>query len=419
MKQNKKKMIGIFGYFGAWNLGDEAVVGVLIQNIRKRWPDAEIHAICLNPDNAQSQHGITGLPLRRLGRAKTENPIDTRTDAPQSLWRRMLIKVIRRLSVIAPEELVFITQSMYRLRDFDMLVVGGSGQLIDNEGGPWNHPYNHFKWSLMAKLLGIRFVFMSVGAGPIQTKLGKYFLRHSLSMATYRSFRDNYSKDLVEGIGVQGKNEVYPDQAFCIEPNGLSRENERKHSRTIVGIAPIAYCDPRHWSEHKQETFVQYRDKLTEFVQRLLEKECGVVFFHTQVHGDDVVVDEIMATLAAKCSKKALKNVTVHPVSWYPDAFKAIAKTDIVVASRFHAVIFSYVLSRPVLGISYDPKIDNVMAAIGQGGNVLNIETFEVDELIKRFEILNKRRQKVKVGIQEKVRDYRAQLQRQYDVVLQ
>ncbi len=401
------KKIAIFGYFGAGNLGDEAVVGVLLKNIRKRHPNVEIVGICLDPENTTKYHGISAFPLRRLPRKNSIGVIDTSA----SVFKR----IARRLSVIMPSELIFLIQSYRRLKGFDLVIVGGSGQLVDNEGGPLNHPYNHFKWSCLARLVGARFMFLSVGAGPLFTDLGKWFIKRSLLMASYRSFRDNYSKELVESFGVKEHNIVCPDQAFSIDVD--SKISEQKHKKLVVGVAPIAYLDPRHWPEIDPARYWEYVEKMAAFTEWLIKSNHHVLFFHTQVNGDDLVIPDIKKVLAKKSSINIEENISEHPVHWFTEAFDAIAKTDYIVASRFHAIIFSYVMNRPSVGVSYDRKINNAMASVGQSDFALDIRTFTVDELIEKFIALKGQTEEAQKKIKTNVEQFRKQLEQQYDNV--
>ncbi|MDP1676609.1 MAG: polysaccharide pyruvyl transferase family protein [Bacteroidota bacterium] len=401
------KKIAIFGYFGAGNLGDEAVVGVLLKKIKKRHPNIEIVGICLDPENTTKHHGISAFPLRRLPKKNRTGVNDTST----SFFRR----IARRMSVILPSELIFLVQSYKRLKGIDLVIVGGSGQLVDNEGGPLNHPYNHFKWSCLTRLVGAQFMFLSVGAGPLFTDLGKWFIKKSLLMASYRSFRDDYSKKLVEGFGVKENNIVCPDQAFSIDVD--VKALEQKHKKIVVGVAPIAYLDPRHWPEIDPARYREYVEKMASFTEWLVKTNHHVLFFHTQVNGDDLVIPDIKKVLAKKSSINLEEDISEHPVQWFTDAFDAIAKTDYVVASRFHAIIFSYVMSRPSVGVSYDRKINNAMASVGQSDFALDIRSFTVDELIEKFIALKCQTDEAQEKIKTNVEQFRKQLEQQYDHV--
>jgi polysaccharide pyruvyl transferase WcaK-like protein len=71
-----------------------------------------------------------------------------------------------------------------------MLVVPGTGLLTDAYGLLSWGPYNMFKWSLAAKLRCCKLVFVSVGAGPIYSALGRWLVKSALSLADFRSYRD-------------------------------------------------------------------------------------------------------------------------------------------------------------------------------------------------------------------------------------
>src|SRR5580692_8203899 len=66
---SQPKKIGIFGHVGTQNLGDETIIAAVIQNIRLRYPDAEIRAFTFNPEDTNLRHGIASFPIRRLNGA--------------------------------------------------------------------------------------------------------------------------------------------------------------------------------------------------------------------------------------------------------------------------------------------------------------------------------------------------------------
>src|SRR5277367_1067126 len=73
---SQPKKIGIFGHVGTQNLGDETIIAAVIQNIRLRYPDAEIRAFTFNPQDTNLRHGITSFPIRRLnGAARPEGSL--------------------------------------------------------------------------------------------------------------------------------------------------------------------------------------------------------------------------------------------------------------------------------------------------------------------------------------------------------
>jgi hypothetical protein len=58
---------------------------------------------------------------------------------------------------------------------------------------------------------------------------------------------------------------------------------------------------------------------------------------------------------------------------------------DFIITPKFHGVIFSHLLTKPVIALSYHPKIDDLMRAVGHSRYCLDIEHFAVDSLIETF----------------------------------
>jgi polysaccharide pyruvyl transferase WcaK-like protein len=79
------------------------------------------------------------------------------------------------------------------------------------------------------------------------------------------------------------------------------------------------------------------------------------------------------------------ERVDVPPVASFDGLTAALSLVDVVVASRFHGIIFSFLLDRPVLGLSYYRKTEDLMADMGQRDYVLAIRGLELGTLIERF----------------------------------
>ena len=88
---------------------------------------------------------------------------------------------------------------------------------------------------------------------------------------------------------------------------------------------------------------------------------------------------------------------------------------DFVVTSRFHGVIFSHVLSKPVIALSYLPKIEDLMRTVGHDRYCLEIEHFDADSLIERFKSLVEERDALTLLFREKSEAYSRVLQRDFD----
>ena len=82
--------------------------------------------------------------------------------------------------------------------------------------GPWAHPYSFLSWAFLARMTRTKVIALSIGSERLNRRLGKTFCKWALSMANYRSFRDRYSRDTMEALGLKGDNPVFPDQGFAL-----------------------------------------------------------------------------------------------------------------------------------------------------------------------------------------------------------
>src|SRR6185503_620911 len=207
--------IGLIDHMGYGNLGDAATQDAIMQNIKLRIPDVDFIGFSLNPEDTKSRHNIPCYSI------KWWHPgLGSQAGDPQhaSKWSSLKSR-LKQVPVLSAFQYVshFLHevrhwwQSFRVIRSLDSLVFAGGGQLGELWRGPWEHPYNVFKFSLLAKLSGKELIFLNVGAGPLKSRLGKFFVRSAVSMADYASFRDIESNNLIRTIGVTRQTHVSHD----------------------------------------------------------------------------------------------------------------------------------------------------------------------------------------------------------------
>jgi hypothetical protein len=55
--------MGLLGPFGLGNLGDASTQDVMIFNIRKRFPEAQIYGFSIDPADTEKRHRIPSFPI--------------------------------------------------------------------------------------------------------------------------------------------------------------------------------------------------------------------------------------------------------------------------------------------------------------------------------------------------------------------
>jgi polysaccharide pyruvyl transferase WcaK-like protein len=433
---HRARRIGIFGHVGNKNLGDEAIIAAVIQNIKRRRPEAQIYGFTLNPEDTENRHKITAFQIQRhRGLRRNVNELTTSkisqglTSASERVKSK--IKSIRVVYVLlrgmkrswdifwgSLAEVRFLVQCYRNLKGIDLLIIAGSQQLIDYIGGPWEHSYTVFKWVLLAKSVKAKVAFVSVGAGPIRSSLGKCFVRNSLLLASYRSYRDETSRRLAETLGISGQNTVFPDLVYSLQIDLPSTNSLSHESPPIVGINPVPFFDEQHWLGANPREYAIYISKLAIFALWLIQRGYRILFFPTQLRLDPPVITDIKNLMHANSNGYLEQKIFEKPIYSFDDLVSAIRMTNIVVATRFHGIIIPFVLNRPVLGIAYQKKTIDLMAQMGQSEYVVDIHSFDADSLKARFMLLESRSEKIKEEIEHHKSAFCHALQSQYDQVL-
>jgi polysaccharide pyruvyl transferase WcaK-like protein len=435
MASESHRKIGVFSHGGTKNLGDEALLAAVIQNVRLRIPGAEIVGFTINPDDTRQRHGITSFPIRQWDESPSSSAVSNASHAstassailtPEAGWKRAIrsipglvplfhfLRTIFRLMKSTVLEPKFLLDSCRRLRGVELLLVAGSQQLNDGYGGPWGFPFTLYKWSRIARLTGTKVAILSVGAGPIDSPLSRFFFSRVLRMCSYRSYRDAISSRLVESMGVKGPNPVYPDLVYSLKlpaPRPLPTESHA----LIVGANPVPFFDGRYWPEPDPARYADYVRKFADFAEWLDGNGYSVLFFPTQARADVLTIDDIRAALNG--SGKSPRMLAGIPIQNIEDLISEIARTDLVIANRYHGILLSLALNKPVLGVAYHEKSRALLEQVGQGDYVLNIADLRTEDLIEKFKALHANSVAIKKQIAASMAPLREALEQQYDLV--
>src|SRR5271157_1974820 len=285
------RKIGIFSHGGVRNLGDEALFAAVLQNVRARIPSAEVIGFTSNPEDTRQRHGLVSYPIRRLeGKASSAAPRQSTTTASKTFspqtpaatrkgWKQILksvpgvaaaVRGVRRALQVLRRALLepkFLWNSYRNLRGVEILLIAGSQQLNDIYGA-WEFPFTLYKWSVLARCAGTKVAILSVGAGPLSSRMSRFFIRRVLRMCSYRSYRDVISSRLVESIGVKGPNPVFPDLVYGMRlpvPRPVSADAKA----VVVGVNPVPFYDGRYWATPNPARYGDYVRKIAKLTEWL------------------------------------------------------------------------------------------------------------------------------------------------------
>jgi polysaccharide pyruvyl transferase WcaK-like protein len=391
--------IGLYGLFGCGNIGNDGSLEAVLSFLRRMRPDAELVCICADPDLVRREYGLAALPIK---------------------WPRAasgLFRTLNRLLLKVPGRLIDLIHAVMQMRDIDVLIMPGTGILDDYGEPPWGMPYTIFSSCLAARLRGVRIAFLSVGAGPINHPLSRWLMKAAAGMATYRSYRDAVSKDFMDSIGFDTRNDaIYPDVALKL-PSPPSTHLQRRDGNLTVGVGVMAYYGWRADPNRGAMIYNVYLKKLTQFVLWLLDQghHVRVLVGETTDHR---AVDDMMTMLRAERKALPPDRVIANPIQSLHDLMREISETDVVVATRFHNIVCALKLGRPTISLGYAKKNDVLMTEMGLEEFCQHVEQVDLDWLIEQFAALTANREKCERTIREVNVSFQKRLRHQEELLL-
>jgi polysaccharide pyruvyl transferase WcaK-like protein len=428
-----RRRIALFGNFGTGNLGNEATLQAMLYNLRRHLPNADITCICPGPENTTSEYNISAVPIRApfpiwqlssvsskvnepigalngstsgtaVGSHRRFNKAFARLRAPLRTCGYPLIEAYRWFKGIAT------------LKGSDFLIMTGTGMLGNYGIEPLGLHYDIFRWAVIAKLCRCKLLFVSVGGGPTPHPLSRYFVRRALALADYRSYRDASTKDRLESIGIDVKNDALcPDLAFSLPRAVVPANQDPGRQGLVIGVGVMNYYDRFGRCGNDETIYCDYVRRLASFVARLLERGYTVRVLIGDVAWDQGVRHDLRKALEERRLKYKDGRIIDEPACSVDELLSQLSSVDIVVASRFHNLLLALMLRKPVFAISYHEKFQPLMNGVGLGEFCQDIEHIDVDELVGKMVRLQNNISGIKLQIARETETYRMALDAQYE----
>ncbi len=402
------------------NLGDAAILDAMIANLRLRLSDAQFSGISFSCESFVERHGGRAFPLcgsdrpfHSMSRGYTASKsVDGESFAKGSGQIRALLKrTLRRVPVLGAilslllargsivwQEFCHCVEGYHFLRTQDLLIVCGGGQLDEEWGGPWGHPFTLFKWAVLARIARIPYVIASVGACKVSSTTSRFFLSSALRMARYRSYRDKHSREIAAGILKRAAGDsVVSDLAFSLPASELPPSagiRSLAQGRTVAAISPMAYARPQSWPYPDRALYDRYLHQMAQVVSKLLERNYFLIIVRSAL-SDGIAIQELLSCLDDESKRKLDGQMYIPAITAWKDLIATLLDADLVVASRLHSAILSFVANRPTIAISFDPKVDWVMEDLGQAHFLLQIRDFSAEDVIEALDRIDHRRGRI------------------------
>jgi polysaccharide pyruvyl transferase WcaK-like protein len=197
-----------------------------------------------------------------------------------------------------------------------------------------------------------------------------------------------------------------------------SQPAQTERERPVVGIGLMAYPGRYSATDPQADTYTTYLESMASFAAWLLDAGYDIRLLFGDGDGDLEVVEELKHRLRARLGSYDETRVVEQPPT-SQDVLTELAQTDLVVATRFHNVLLSLLLNKPVIAITFHHKCSSLMEQMKLSEYCQDIHDIDVDRLVGQLQHLERNRDAVTQTIAEGVHAARAALDEQYELLFQ
>ncbi len=304
--------IVISGYYGFNNIGDESILKSVVENLRDGIQDIEITVLSQNPQATADKFGV-----------KAED-------------RMSPFRIIRSIA------------------QAELLISGGGSLLQDVTSRKSILYYLAVIW--IALFFRKKVFIYSQGIGPVNSGFNRKLMIKTLKKVDYIVVRDEGSREYLLEYGITDeKMIVTADPVIRLKKPELRRGKEIlcragfdfNENRPVVGIAVKGNIKERDFLE-----------EICSGIKLLTEKyNAGIVLIPFHFSEDMPITEEIESVLG--------KNVTCIKEKYLTEEMLSIiGNMDLLIGVRLHSLIHAAIMEVPMIGISYDPKVNSFLKSM-------------------------------------------------------
>lgn len=321
----------LIGAYGMTNLGDDAILVAMLDELRAALPGATFAVVALDPAALPIAPDITPVPFAD--------------------------RAIREA-----------------LPGADLLVIGGGGLLFDFRirasydefrGDRATNFYPHYRAAFLARELGIPVYLYAVGVGPLVGAAARDLTRQVCDLASAITVRDSLSRIELCCLGV-------PAARVTVTADPTMRLPTPEARRGAGATGPQVGFVIRDWFPvtapgtvqlpHSATYLDHYFARFAAAADHLVAARGGrALFFAVQsaVDDDRHFAGEVLRRMAHP------EGATLAAAADYRDLQALIGGLDLVVSTRLHGVIFAALAGVPAVGINLNTKVRALLIDLG------------------------------------------------------
>ncbi len=330
---NQIFIAGPYGFGGVFgNPGDEAILMVMAEHLRELRPGLKITATSATPEKTAAAYGIETI-----------------------LWSDLLAM-------------------LEAVRAADLILIGGV-TFHDERGFNPNTFLTDSHWGVSfytaTAILGALYhkpvMLYAIGAGPLLSEQGRTFTKAACDAATVITVRDEPSGQVLESLGIApGRISITADPVFgfnTAKPAAMA-DLPAIPAKPLIGVVLRDCARGIHSSFWERETAAG--------LDLFLADNPGHVLF-LALQQDDLGVAARVRSYMKHPRRVTVLDATLSPAQ----LFAVLSQCDLVVGMRVHALILALLGNVPVVALSPDTEIEQVMQRAGLAAFTLDIQAID------------------------------------------
>ena len=322
------------GYYGFDNAGDDAVLYAIVHTLREVIPDVDITVLSNQPEKTAEQFQVKAV----------------------NRWGKKDI--------------------FHSVRECDLLISGGGSLLQDVTSR--NGILYYLGIIKLAQMMRKKVIVYAQGVGPINDSRNRSLTAKILNKVNAITVRDFDSRNLLMEIGVYKEILVSVDPVLGIPPKSIDEKKGQNLLKSAGWDAEkkTVMVSVRNW-KYSERFFKAVAESCEECIRS--GKQVVLVPFH---YPEDVEAGDQVASLMKE------KPVVLRENYGPEDTMAILKNADIILGMRLHSLIMGAALLKPLIALSYDPKVTSFMQLLryGECFSIDSVDAHQITEAVKRAE---------------------------------
>jgi polysaccharide pyruvyl transferase CsaB len=307
-----KYRVAISGSYGGMNLGDEAILEVILRELRAS-VDVDVVVFSRNSKDTEQRHKVRAIPIREMHK---DDVIE-------------------------------------ELRKLDLFILGGGGILFD---GLVEDMLRDVNW---AKELGIPVMVYAVSVGPLKTPESKQLVVAALNKVDKITVRENEAKRILHDLGIEQEIEVTADPGLLLKPQLFTKEMLKMEG--INPDTPLVGFSLREPGPAAPDLNIeQYHAILANAADFMVERFDAQVLFIPMEVGDNKDPQHSHAVISKMANAQ---RASVLKGEYSSAAVLGLMKhMSFAVGMRLHFLIFAGIQKIPFVPLPYATKVAGLLS---------------------------------------------------------